>query len=341
MSKTHDFFRSFFSFFIKVAIIHTVTYIVFGIVFSQIFDYSTVYSLPKVATFMQSFDSPWTLAGPFLQPIRALVFTIVLYPFRERIKNSKLGWLMLWGLFLGIGIIATPSAAPGSIEGLIYTQLPISFQMIGLPEIILQTLTFSFFLWVVEALPFKQKDFYMKPFFSKIIRSIIIAAIGILLTAISGIMLSNLLNVDIKNAKIDKFVVAYLTTITLLSTITSYILGYKAYIKPAWHLLLVPLYLIIYVGFPYGYNYIFNTPYNSIISLIPLSCSAIIICIASFFIFGGVKKKEIDIENAEKEDKNGKDNNLKIEPENETKIEHEKDIENKNEKNIKNDNDNE
>lgn len=308
MSKVHDFFRNFFSFFIKVVIIHTLTYIIFGMIFSQFFDYATIYSLPNVATFMRGFDSPWIMVGPFLQPVRALVFTIVLYPFRERIRTSKLGWLMLWGLFLGIGIIATPSAAPGSIEGLIYTELPFIFQMIGLPEVILQTLTFSFFLWVVEAVPFKQKDFYLKPFFSKLIRSLIIAVIGVVLVSLSGVILAAMLSIDMVNAKIDRPIVAFLTTIALLTTIASYLLGERAHKNKLWQILLVPLYLIIYIGVPYAYNYILNTSYNSIISIIPTTCSAIIICIVSFVIFGGNKKKALPNQTETQGEKN------KIEP---------------------------
>jgi hypothetical protein len=61
----------------------------------------------------------------------------------------KFGWLYLWGIFLDLAILAPASAAHGSIEGFVYTNLPMSYHLIYLPEIILQTLAFSglFVLW--------------------------------------------------------------------------------------------------------------------------------------------------------------------------------------------------
>ena len=66
----------------------------------------------------------------------------------------RYGWLVLWALFLGIGILGTPAAAPSSMEGLLYSRLPLSFHLLGLPEVTLQTLGFSvlLFVWVRKRL---------------------------------------------------------------------------------------------------------------------------------------------------------------------------------------------
>jgi hypothetical protein len=42
---------------------------------------------------------------------------------------------------------STALAAPGSTEGIIFTQLPLWFHFIGMPEILLQTLAFSLLLF--------------------------------------------------------------------------------------------------------------------------------------------------------------------------------------------------
>lgn len=66
----------------------------------------------------------------------------MLLPFRGFLGATRWGW-WLWLVFLGIGILGTPAAAPGSFEGALYTRLPWWFHVIGWPEVALQTLAFS------------------------------------------------------------------------------------------------------------------------------------------------------------------------------------------------------
>jgi len=60
------------------------------------------------------------------------------------------GWLILWWLLLALGVLSTFGPAPGSVEGLIYTIIPPMAQILGLWEVLLQSLLFSFvlFYWV-------------------------------------------------------------------------------------------------------------------------------------------------------------------------------------------------
>jgi len=90
------------------------------------------------------------MAGPLFQPIRGLLFGIAFFLLRDVIFGRKLGWLVLWIVLVVIGIISSFGPAPGSIEGMIYTIIPIRIQMKGLPEVILQALIFSIILvyWV-------------------------------------------------------------------------------------------------------------------------------------------------------------------------------------------------
>ena len=62
------------------------------------------------------------------------------------ICDKKRGWLVLWNIVIVFGILSTPAAAPSSIEGMIYSKLPLWYHLVGLPEILLQTLAFSFLL---------------------------------------------------------------------------------------------------------------------------------------------------------------------------------------------------
>ena len=308
MPNTKLFFRHFFIFYIKVALIHTLTYFIFGLLFSNIFDYSTIYSYNVVNNFMRGFDSPLILLGPFLQPIRAIFITIALYPIRNIIA-TKLGFLKLWIILVFIGIIATPAAAPSSLEGIIYTQLPLEYHLISLPELLLQTLTFSILLWAFELLPNKNENFSNRLFLLKII----------------------FLEIDYMNIKLDKETISYLTAILILTIIVSYGFANKVAKNKIWLLLIIPLIFIIYLVLPYFYNYFFNTAYNTKIALIPYASSSVLMSFIYYVLFalfyGRIVKnkniknddKTLEIKNIEtnEETKNNEDtNNISLDSQN-------------------------
>jgi hypothetical protein len=56
----------------------------------------------------------------------------------------------MWCILVGIGIINTFGPAPGSIEGMIYTVLPMRIHLTGLPEALAQSFLLSVVLhyWV-------------------------------------------------------------------------------------------------------------------------------------------------------------------------------------------------
>ena len=131
-------------FVLYVTLIHCVTYAVFGVIASSLFNYSNLFTMPIISDYYRPFGSVAVYLGPFIQILRGLAFGFVLLPFRAFLKDKTLGWLWLWLIFVVIGIVGTPAAAPSSIEGLIYTKIPVWFHLIGMPEMLGQTLLFSF-----------------------------------------------------------------------------------------------------------------------------------------------------------------------------------------------------
>lgn len=125
---------------------HTVTYLLAGLVASQLLDYKAALAQPVIRDYMVDFSSSDVGFGPWLQPVRGLVYGVVLLPFRTLLASSSRGWLWLWGLLVGVGILNTSAAAPSSIEGLLYTRVPLWYHLFGLPEVCLQTLAFSVLL---------------------------------------------------------------------------------------------------------------------------------------------------------------------------------------------------
>jgi hypothetical protein len=135
---------------VKTAVTHTVTYFIMGILASAILGYATLYANTSLNLLMRQITDRLVMAGPLFQPIRGVLFGFVFYLLREIVFRKKNGWLVLWMVLLVIGVIGTFGPTPGSLEGMIYTVLPLSIHLKGLPELILQSLFLSavLFYWV-------------------------------------------------------------------------------------------------------------------------------------------------------------------------------------------------
>ena len=122
----------------KTTVIHTVTYFVIGLLSFLFFDYSLKYADPAVASTLRQTDHPLVTAGPLFQVLRGLLFGIAFYALRDLIFPKRRGWLTLWLVLLIVGIFSPFSSAPGSIEGIVYSTLPLWFHLMSLPELIIQ-----------------------------------------------------------------------------------------------------------------------------------------------------------------------------------------------------------
>ncbi len=133
-------------FFLRVTACHMVTYFLAGVLAFYLADYERLFASEHLACYMLPTSSKWVAAGPLLQVFRGLVFALCLFPFRRVFLEERRGWLKLWGLLVGLVILSTAGPAPGSIEGMIYTKIPVRQQILGLHETLGQTLAFSLLL---------------------------------------------------------------------------------------------------------------------------------------------------------------------------------------------------
>ena len=131
----------------KTIVTHTVTYFVMGLIAATVFDYRGLYADTSLNLLMRQLSDPLVMAGPLFQPVRGALFGLIFYLLREIIFNRKRGWLVLWAVLAGIGILGTFGPTPGSLEGMIYTVVPISIQLLGLPEVLIQSFVLSFVLY--------------------------------------------------------------------------------------------------------------------------------------------------------------------------------------------------
>lgn len=142
--------KSFLSITSKTVLVHTVTYFLMGLIAFTVFNYSDKYADPVLGNFMRQTTHPLVAAGPFFQVIRGLLFGVVLYLLREVVFNQKHGWLVLWSMLIIVGILSPFGPSPGSIEGMVYTTIPMDFHFIGWPEVVFQSLLLAWFtfFWV-------------------------------------------------------------------------------------------------------------------------------------------------------------------------------------------------
>jgi hypothetical protein len=125
---------------VKTIIVHTVTYFLMGLIASTFMDYEAKYALPWMSCWIRQFGDPILTAGALFQPLRGIVFALAFYPLREVLFGKKNGWLILAWLLVALGILSTFGPPPGSIEGMIYTVIPISAQLAGYIEIVPQAI---------------------------------------------------------------------------------------------------------------------------------------------------------------------------------------------------------
>ena len=130
---------------VKTVIVHSITYFIMGIIAYNFLNYEQAFASKEMICWMRQTNDSLVMAGPLFQPIRGLLFAIAFYPLKEILFGKKNGWLIIWLILVLLGILSTFGPAPGSIEGMIYTILPISIY--NYIEVIPQALLLSVILY--------------------------------------------------------------------------------------------------------------------------------------------------------------------------------------------------
>jgi hypothetical protein len=135
---------------VRTIIAHSVTYTVMGLLASAVMDYRSLFTVAGLSGLMRPFNDPLMVAAPLYQPLRGALFGLVFYLLREPFFRHRRGWLIMWAVLVGIGILGAFGPAPGSLEGFFFTVVPWWAQLRGLPEVLIQALLLSLvlFYWV-------------------------------------------------------------------------------------------------------------------------------------------------------------------------------------------------
>jgi hypothetical protein len=133
---------------VKTAVCHTITYFIMGALAYHFLHYAELIAQP--CSGMRPITDPLVRAGVLFQPLRGVLFALVFYPLRERLFGVRHGWLLVGWMLFALGILGTFAAPPGSMEGLIYTTVPLAYQFRGYLEIVTQVVLLSALLsyWV-------------------------------------------------------------------------------------------------------------------------------------------------------------------------------------------------
>lgn len=131
------------SFTVRYAVVHTLTYLAFGVVFMLASQYFVFFEGdPLFSQVMKSSDELSVRLAPMVQIFRGALLALAIFPFREAIIGRRQGWLKLFLLLFVLTSIGAVITGPGSVEGFLYTRFSFN-PFIGYPEIALQMLAFS------------------------------------------------------------------------------------------------------------------------------------------------------------------------------------------------------
>jgi hypothetical protein len=67
----------------RTVVVHTITYMLMGVLAASLLDYEEVFRRPTMACWMRPLSDPFVMFGPLLQPLRGIAFALVLVRDRD------------------------------------------------------------------------------------------------------------------------------------------------------------------------------------------------------------------------------------------------------------------
>jgi len=132
---------------IKAVVVHTVTYGIVGTLAYMIFDYPRLFAETELRFIMRPITDPRVKLALLFQPIRGAMFGIAFVILRQPFLNDRGGWLTLWIVLILLSILSSFGPNTTSIEGMLFTKIPLRIHLVGLPEILLQSFLLSFVVY--------------------------------------------------------------------------------------------------------------------------------------------------------------------------------------------------
>lgn len=138
-------FRSFFGFFLRVTVLHVLTYVGIGAL-SYVLLAEKYWTGPDAVSGLRDptgeIVTRWMLPA---QVLRSLLLAVALYPLRRAFMElGRCGGLVIASLLIIVGSIG---GVGGLIENVVYTEdVPLGLILAHLPEVLIQALLFGYLL---------------------------------------------------------------------------------------------------------------------------------------------------------------------------------------------------
>jgi len=129
---------------LRFTLVHFLVYQIVGSLFYQISGYEEALATMEAFSLWRPLESLTMVAAVFFGQIaRGMLLALFFSPFYKVFISRKQGWLMLFGLLVGLKVFSTSSLIPESWS------FEVQELLVGLPEVFAQTLVFAllFFSW--------------------------------------------------------------------------------------------------------------------------------------------------------------------------------------------------
>jgi len=141
----------------RFVLIYVAIYSVISIIFLNIQK-----ALPAAGRVGLDFFEPYSMnmSGTLAQVIIGAVIAIVLYPFYDNIVKGERGWLILFAAVWGVVLLGSLHPKPGTIEGMLYTEITFAEHLLVIAAGAVQILLFSwlFLHWERWAIGMRRSD---------------------------------------------------------------------------------------------------------------------------------------------------------------------------------------
>ncbi len=137
----------------RFTLVHVIIYWVVGSIFYEISGYEEALATMEAFALWRDLESLAMVAAVFFgQIFRGAFLALLLYAFYGAYMSRRNGWLLLFGLVIGLKVFPAIFTVPESLR------VAIAEAVVGLPEIVVQTLVFSLVFYAWE----KRRSFKLK-----------------------------------------------------------------------------------------------------------------------------------------------------------------------------------
>ena len=132
----------------RITYAHVISFFIAGAFAMTFMNYGEHYINEPLSLFMKPTTHPIVSLGMILQVIRGIIVALVIYPLHKAFFEEDYGFIKLGLIILGLSVLSTFGSGIGSVDGYIFTTLPLATHMLGYPEAIIWILSFIGILYL-------------------------------------------------------------------------------------------------------------------------------------------------------------------------------------------------